>query len=240
MTVPPEGGPGPHWEPQPGAQQSLPSAWQGQPVPPGWQPSSVYQRPPGPPRKGMGPLGWTGISCSGFVFLVIVIVVIAAAASSGGSPSGSSSASSPAGGNAGSAAQAAVAPGQVARDGDFAFTLEGATCGKSAARAVTDSGYGEKVPADATECVFKLRVTDDKSEAQTFFDSNQYVFDSRGRQYSADSDAATFLKGDEDDTQVNPGITITAKVPFQFPDGIKVRHLVLHDSDFSGGVTVKI
>lgn len=133
-----------------------------------------------------------------------------------------------------------MAPGRIARDGDFAFVLEGATCGKAAARAVWAAGYGEKVPGDATECIFKIRVTDDKGEAQTFFDSNQYVYDSRGRQYSADDDASTFLKGDKDDTQVNPGITITAKVPFQFPDGINPKRLVLHDSEFSGGVTVKI
>jgi hypothetical protein len=184
----------------------------------------------------MGPLAWTGIGCGGFIFLIIVLVVIGAAAGSGGSSAGSSSpAASPA-----QPAQAAVAPGQVARDGDFAFVLEGATCGRAAARAVGDGGYGEKVPGDATECIFKIRVTDDKSAAQTFFDSNQYVYDSRGRQYSADDDASTFLKGDEDDTQINPGITITARVPFQFPDGIKPTRLVLHDAEFSGGVTVKI
>lgn len=187
----------------------------------------------------MGPLAWTGIGCGGFLGVIILLGAFGAAGSSGGSSGGSASAGSSSG-VSGSSAQAAVAPGRIARDGDFAFVLEGATCGKAAARAVWAAGYGEKVPGDATECIFKIRVTDDKGEAQTFFDSNQYVYDSRGRQYSADDDASTFLKGDKDDTQVNPGITITAKVPFQFPDGINPKRLVLHDSEFSGGVTVKI
>jgi len=173
--------------------------------------------------------------------VICVLVILSAIGNSGGNSSGSGSSSAGSSADSGaSTAQAAATPGQVAHDGDFAFVIKSATCGKVAARAVWADGYGEKVPGDATECIFKIRVTDDKGEAQTFFDSNQYVYDSHGRQYSADDNAGTFLLGDEDDTQVNPGITITAKVPFQFPDGINPKRLVLHDSEFSGGVTVKI
>jgi hypothetical protein len=35
-------------------------------------------------------------------------------------------------------------------------------------------------PAGTTECIVKLRITDDKSEAQTFWDSNQYAYDAHG------------------------------------------------------------
>lgn len=130
--------------------------------------------------------------------------------------------------------------GQVAKDGDFAFVVKGMSCGAAAAAAVNSGGYGETVPAGAQECLVTMTVTDDKSTAQTFFDSNQYGYDAKGHQYSADSNASLYLAGDKDDTQVNPGITITAVVPFQIPATDKLTSLQLHDSAFSGGVTVRL
>ena len=85
-----------------------------------------------------------------------------------------------------------------------------------------------------------MRVTDDKGAAQTFFDSDQYAYDARGRQFSADTNGSIYLHGDQDATQVNPGITITALVPFQIPRGDRITRLVLHDSAFSGGVAVTV
>lgn len=132
----------------------------------------------------------------------------------------------------------ATGEGTTVHDGDFAFTVQRLTCGSSAAAAVSAGGIGEKVPVGAVECIVTMKVTDDKGSAQTFFDSDQYAYDARGRQFSADTNGSIYLHGDQDATQVNPGITITALVPFQIPRGDRITRLVLHDSTFSGGVTV--
>lgn len=163
-----------------------------------------------------------------------------------GAATGSSNSNSNTSGSSGAAPAAAPAAppaptfGQVAKDGDFAFVVERESCGAAAAAAVYAGGMGETVPAGAVECIFTIRVTDDKDTAQTSFDSNQYAYDAAGRQFSADSNASAFLSGDMDNTQVNPGITITTKLPFQIPANDKITQLQLHDSMFSGGVTVRV
>ena len=130
--------------------------------------------------------------------------------------------------------------GQVARDGDFAFVVEGLRCGPAEAQAVyNDPDITGALPAGTKECIVKLQVTDDKDVAQTFFDSNQYAYDAQGQQFSADNNG-TYLTGDKDDTQLNPGVSITALVPFNIPSGDTIAQLQLHDSAFSGGVTVQL
>jgi hypothetical protein len=81
-----------------------------------------------------------------------------------------------------------------------------------------------------TECSFLPAGS--ATTAQTFFDSNQYAYDASGRKFSADDKGGIYLKGDQDATQVNPGITIIAKVPFQIPATDKITRLELHDSTF--------
>lgn len=131
--------------------------------------------------------------------------------------------------------------GQVARDGDFAFTLRSWICGAQAAAAVAGSdGFGETLPAGTVECIATITVTDDKAQAQTFFDDAQFAYDAKGRQFSADDNGSIYLAGDQDGTQLNPGVTITAEVPYQVPAGTMIIRLVLHDSDFSDGVTVRV
>lgn len=194
----------------------------------------------------------------GVVAVLVVLamwLIIAGASSKSKSTSSqraSSSTSPAAGSSVTSAPKVAVAKvttttapggpgiGQVAKDGDFAFVVKSTTCGASAAAAVYGGGYGETMPAGAQECLVTMTVTDDKSTAQTFFDSNQYGYDAKGHQFSADSNASLYLTGDKDDTQVNPGVTITAVVPFQIPATDKLTSLQLHDSAFSGGATVRL
>jgi hypothetical protein len=195
-----------------------------------WQP----QRPPAPrPPKHSARNGCLLVA-GGLLALIVIGVAIGSATGNSSSGTGGSSGPAPA------AAPAAATFGQVAKDGDFAFTVENETCGAAAAAAVYAGGVGETVPAGAVECIFTIKITDDKGVAQTFFDSNQYAYDAAGRQYSADTNASVFLQGDMDNTQVNPGITITAKLPFQIPAADKLTQLQLHDSMFSGGVTVRV
>ena len=125
-------------------------------------------------------------------------------------------------------------------DGDFAFRVNSIGCGQAEAQAVYNNSHVTgTLPAGTKECIVKLWITDDKKEPQTFFDSNQYAYDAQGRQFSAD-DNGTYLTGDKDDTQLNPGVSITAFIPFNIPSGDTITELKLHDSDFSDGVTVRV
>jgi len=175
--------------------------------------------------------------------LGIVIIIGAVVSATSKTPHAASNPVAPATSNSRSTSAAGAALpgiGQIVHDGDFAFTVERVSCGAAAASAVSAGGIGEKVPAGAKECIVTIKVTDDKGRAQTFFDSNQYAYDARGRQLSADTTGSIYLNGSQDATQVNPGITITARVPFQIPASDRMVRLVLHDSAFSGGVSVKV
>ena len=195
--------------------------------------------PPKPPRRKPGCLGWLGIGVGGVIAL---IVIGALSAKYDGTDSGSSqtaSGNTTSGNDASNTAQTPTV-GQVARDGDFDFVVEGIRCGPDEAQAVyNDPDITGNLPAGTKECIVKLQITDDKDVAQTFFDSNQYAYDAQGQQFSAD-DNGTYLTGDKDDTQLNPGVSITALVPFNIPSGDTITQLQLHDSEFSGGVTVRL
>jgi len=242
-------------------QQPDPRYTQPMPPPPGYQqqpqfgpPQPGYQQqpqsgPPQPPGRGRPRRRKhtaRNVVLSALGGLVVIIVIASVASSGGGSasPSAAPSSAAPSSAAASSAAAApAAAPGigQAVHDGDFSFTLKSVSCGAAAAAAVGgQDGFGEKVPPGAAECIATMTVTDDKGEAQTFFDSNQYAFDKAGRKLSADTDGGIYLTGDQDLKQLNPGITITALVPFQIPAGDSIVRLELHDSAFSGGVTVRV
>jgi hypothetical protein len=104
---------------------------------------------------------------------VMALTVIGAlSAKYDGTGSGSSQTTS---GNAASgneASNTAQTPtiGQVARDGDFAFVVEGIRCGPAEAQAVyNDPDITGTLPAGTKECIVKLQITDDKNVAQQFF-----------------------------------------------------------------------
>jgi len=73
------------------------------------------------------------------------------------------------------------------------------------------------------------------------FASNQYLFDTKGRKFSADATANMF----DDSTKlmfegINPGNWIEGYVFFDVPRGTTVSKLELHDSMLSGGITVRL
>ena len=78
-------------------------------------------------------------------------------------------------------------------------------------------------------------------EAQPMFASNQYLFDSKNRKFSADGEASFC---DESSQllfeEINPGNAIKGNVFFDVPKGTTLEKLELHDSMFSGGVEVNL
>ena len=135
--------------------------------------------------------------------------------------------------------KAAAAPqlGKTVRDGKFAFTVTAVKCG--IAQVGTNVYLTKK--AQGQFCQVSLKVENVGNEAQMMFASNQYLFDTNGRKFSADPEANIY-----DDTaklmfeNINPGNSIKGYVYFDVPKGTKVSKLELHDSMFSGGITVRL
>jgi len=122
-------------------------------------------------------------------------------------------------------------------DGKFAFTVTAVKCG--IAQVGTDATLSKK--AQGEFCRVSLTVENTGTEAQPMSDTNQYLFDAKGRKFNADSEAAIY----DNSAQllfepVNPGNTIKGNIYFDVPKGTDVTKLELHDSPFSDGVTVTL
>ncbi|MFV2018626.1 DUF4352 domain-containing protein [Micromonospora sp. LOL_023] len=142
-------------------------------------------------------------------------------------------------------AQAAAAPTQAAepgigdpvRDGKFEFVVNKIECGK----AEVGSGFLTKT-AQGQYCLITMRIKNIGDEARTFHDGSQSAFDKDGRQFDADTGAGLAVNQDAESflTAINPGNQVTAVVAFDVPKGVDLVSLELHDSLFSGGVTVRL
>src|SRR5579859_1656393 len=172
--------------------------------------------------------------------LLIAIIIISAAAGGGSTPSGTPAASAPA--TTPSTAPANAPPktagiGTPVRDGKFQFTVTKVTHAKT----VGSSALGQTAHSKYT--VLHVTVKNIGSEAQTLDDSSQYVFDSAGRKFSADSQADLYINGTGDSVflqQINPGNSVHGLIAFDLPTNDKAVKAELHDSAFSGGVTLSL
>lgn len=127
--------------------------------------------------------------------------------------------------------------GDPARDGKFEFTVTKVACGKTRIGAE---------PFDATAqgvfCLINVTVKNIGKEARSFSGVNQKAFSRNGAEYAnsteaemyANKDANTFLN------EVNPGNSVKGVLVFDVPKGTRLTKIELHDSMFSGGVTVRL
>ncbi|MDG4830456.1 DUF4352 domain-containing protein [Solwaraspora sp. WMMD1047] len=127
--------------------------------------------------------------------------------------------------------------GDQVRDGKFEFTVKSIKCGVNK---IGSDLLGER--AQGQFCLVTVHVKNIGKEAQYFDDSSQRAYDANDVEYSTDSgaaiyaneDAATFLN------EINPGNQVTGVLVFDIPKKVKLTRLELHDSPFSGGVTVTL
>lgn len=126
--------------------------------------------------------------------------------------------------------------GTPARDGKFEFTVTGVETGVAT--------IGSDVLGATAQGQFALvsvTVANIGDEAQSFFGDNATLVDTQGREHSADSSAAIYLENSESFfTEINPGNAVDAVVVFDIPADAVPATLELHDSMFSGGVTVSL
>ncbi|MCL3862936.1 DUF4352 domain-containing protein [Actinotalea sp. K2] len=86
-----------------------------------------------------------------------------------------------------------------------------------------------------------LTVRNIGTEAQYFDGSSQELLDTQGRTHSSDGSAAIYL--DDSNSflnQINPGNEVQGIVVFDVPADAQLASIELHDSPFSGGVTVAL
>lgn len=125
--------------------------------------------------------------------------------------------------------------GDKARDGMFEFKVT-KTSKKSS---VGDDLIGEK--AQGVFLLVHVKVKNIGNSARTFDALSQSLFDAQGREFSADAAAGIYL---EDSNaflnEINPGNSVKGVVVFDVPKDARPTEIELHDSPFSGGVTVRL
>ncbi|RFU39420.1 DUF4352 domain-containing protein [Actinomadura logoneensis] len=127
--------------------------------------------------------------------------------------------------------------GHEYRDGKFAFTV---TKVKKGVERVGDEYLGKS--AQGQYVFVYLQIANIGKKSQTFFGSNQTLVDTRGRIFEVDNEAAAYL-GEEAKSlfeEINPGNAVKGILVYDVPRGTRFRELRLHDSMFSGGVTVPL
>ncbi len=131
---------------------------------------------------------------------------------------------------------AAATIGTPVRDGKFEFTV---TSLEPGVEHIGSDGFG--VDAQGQFLLVHVTVTNIGDEAQYFDGSSQDLTDTEGRTHSADSSAAIYL--DDSNSflnQINPGNSVDGVVVFDIPVGAVPASIELHDSAWSGGVTVSL
>lgn len=191
----------------------LPPQWQGQQQ--GWPPPPIQHEPPPQRRKPVYKRWWF------WLLVVIVLLFIIPALSGGGDDPGAPTPSQRPAGKAPAPTEAKARDlpgiGDPVRDGSFEFTVGRFRCGNG-------------------ECRARMTVENIGSDAGYMSAGDQYLFDAKGRKFSADESLLDplFLE------QLNPGRSVEGVVVWKVPEGIKADHLELHDSPFSGGAELDI
>lgn len=171
------------------------------------------------------------------IFMCGMCGVVGALIASNSGDTSASGATDVADTGAGAGTKATAGLNTAVRDGKFEFVVTAVECGK----ATVGGAYLNKT-AQGQFCVVSLSVTNIGDVAQTFFDANQKGYSSNGAEYSTDSTATLYLEGDTSVwlTEINPGNGVEGQIVFDIPQGAALATLELHDSAFSGGVTVTV
>ena len=204
-----------------------------------WVPNKSANQPQPPKKSGTGKKILIGGAAA--LALLVGIGMVGGSedesASSGSSISADASDSKPKA-EAPAAADAdsdALGIGDKAADGKFTFVVTGVRDGGTTIGDdfLSTDAQGRFVLVDVT-------VKNTGDEAQTMFGDDNVLLDSRGREFSFDSEAALYLDQDAWMEEINPGNSTSATMVFDVPKNVDPTQIRLHDSMFSNGVTVDL
>lgn len=126
--------------------------------------------------------------------------------------------------------------GDKVRDKQFQFTVEKVKCGT---RRIGNAYLNIK--AQGQFCLATVTVKNVGDDAQSFFGNNQLLFNAKGQQYSASTEAAIYLEDSKSlYEEINPGNRLKGQVVFDVPKKMKPSEIELHATAFSGGVRVSL
>jgi hypothetical protein len=129
--------------------------------------------------------------------------------------------------------------GEQAEDGQFAFTVDSFECGQDTLAA--DNEFVDDAVAQGQFCILELTVENIGDEARSLSASDQYLYDSQERRFSADSSFEVMMVLETPIyDQINPGNSTQGTVVFDVPADAEIEFAELHDSPFSGGVLVDL
>ncbi|MFI6265292.1 DUF4352 domain-containing protein [Micromonospora sp. NPDC051006] len=168
---------------------------------------------------------------------LIATAVVALGCGSGATDNASSSGSDEGGAKGEEKAAKTAKIGQPARDGKFEFTVKSSKCGVAK---VGSDLIGDK--AQGQFCLVTMNVKNIGKEAQLLDGSSQKAYAADGTEYSSDTEAGLYANKEQSTffEEINPGNQVTGVFVFDIPKKVKLTKLELHDSAFSGGVTVAL
>lgn len=167
------------------------------------------------------------------IVAVIIIINLASGSEEPADTGGSNAAQENTGGTAPQDTDS-TAVGQSASDGQFTFTVNDFQCG------VKKIGSGFlAASAQGQFCVADMTVKNTGDQASLLDSSSQYAYIG-DKEYTASSEVFAASKKAENFflENINPGNSVEGIVVWDVPEGEKPDRLELHDSPFSGGVTV--
>lgn len=198
------------------------------------QPGTGGQTPP--PKKGKtGRI--LGFGCLGLIVLAVIIVVASCAMMAGATtstPDSGSAAGNKAGG--GKKATKAAGIGDPVTSGDFRVKV---TKVQPGVHRVGDDILGKS--AQGQFVLVKMTIENVGSSAQYFEGSDVKLKDTKGKEYSADDEAAIDM-GDSNAIfeQINPGNTSKGTVVFDVPTSVKPKTLTFQGGLFDDTIVVDI
>ncbi|GAB4587621.1 DUF4352 domain-containing protein [Nocardia sp. IFM 10818] len=199
-----------------------------------------YQQGPVPPQY---PVPAPPKKSNTLKIILIVLAAIVVLCGIGGALTGkndkASRGTSPTGSPAAAPAEDKPTPGlnTPVRDGKFEFVV---TEVQSGIRTVGTNEFLQQT-AQGAYTIVSLTIRNTSDKPYGFSPANQDLYDTQNRKFGNDAAAAINLQADTSlYANINPGNTVTAQIVFDLPADSTPDHIVLHDSMFSGGVTVSL
>jgi hypothetical protein len=127
--------------------------------------------------------------------------------------------------------------GRPYRDGKFSFTV---TKVKKGVKKVGNEYFGDT--AQGQFVIISVTVENIGDKARTFTNGNQTLIDTKGREFDADPEASLWTDKDSKSflQQINPGNSVKGQLIYDVPRGTKLKAIEMHDSMWSGGVTIPL